>query len=131
MRNFERLGYIADRSLATSVYLITKLRKPLLIEGHAGLGKTEVAKILASMLGTELIRLQCYEGLDISSSVYEWNYQKQLLAIKIQEGTAQTVEEKERHIFSREFPAGAAAAQVHPCPGSFAGAADRRDRSRR
>jgi MoxR-like ATPase len=103
MRSFERLGYIADRSLATAVYLIAKLRKPLLIEGHAGLGKTEVAKVLASMLGTQLIRLQCYEGLDVSSAVYEWNYQKQLLAIKIQEGTDQTVEEKERHIFSREF----------------------------
>jgi MoxR-like ATPase len=103
MRNFEQLGYIADRSLATSIFLITKLRKPLLIEGHAGLGKTEVAKVLASMLGTELIRLQCYEGLDTSSSVYEWNYQKQLLAIKIQEGVDQTVEEKERYIFGREF----------------------------
>ncbi len=103
MRSFERLGYIADRPLATAVYLITRLHKPLLIEGHAGLGKTEVAKVLASLLGTELIRLQCYEGLDVSSSVYEWNYQKQLLAIKIQEGTGQTVEEKERHIFSREF----------------------------
>ncbi|WP_051978434.1 AAA family ATPase [Edaphobacter aggregans] len=103
MQSFGRLGYIADRSLATAVYLMTKLRKPLLIEGHAGLGKTEVAKVLASMLGTQLIRLQCYEGLDISSSVYEWNYQKQLLAIKIQEGTEQSVEEKEKHIFSPEF----------------------------
>jgi MoxR-like ATPase len=103
MRSFESLGYIADRSLATAVYLMTKLRKPLLIEGHAGLGKTEVAKILASMLGTELIRLQCYEGLDISSAVYEWNYQKQLLAIRLQEGTEQSVDEKEKHIFSREF----------------------------
>ena len=103
LRKFEQLGYIADRSLATSLFLITKLRKPLLIEGHAGLGKTEVAKVLAAMLGTELIRLQCYEGLDTSSAVYEWNYQKQLLAIKIQEGAAQTVEEKERYIFSREF----------------------------
>ena len=103
MQNFERLGYIADRSLATSIYLIAKLQKPLLIEGHAGLGKTEVAKVLASTLGTELIRLQCYEGLDTSSAVYEWNYQKQLLAIKIQEGNGQSVEEKERHIFSRDF----------------------------
>src|SRR5215469_16626338 len=103
VRGFERWGYIADRSLATAVYLSTKLRKPLLIEGHAGLGKTEVAKVLASILGTQLIRLQCYEGLDVSSSVYEWNYQKQLLAIKIQERTEQTIEEKERHIFSREF----------------------------
>ena len=103
MLGFERLGYIADRSLATSVYLTIRLHKPLLIEGQAGLGKTEVAKTLASMLGTELIRLQCYEGLDVSSSVYEWNYQKQLLAIKLQEGTEQTVAEKEKHIFSREF----------------------------
>src|SRR6201996_6697505 len=103
MRNFERLGYIADRSLATSIYLITRLRKPLLIEGHAGLGKTEVAKVLATMLGTDLIRLQCYEGLDSSSSVYEWNYQKQLLAIKIEEKTGLSVEEKEKHIFSRDF----------------------------
>jgi MoxR-like ATPase len=103
MRSFGRLGYIADRSLSTAVYLMTRLHKPLLIEGHAGLGKTEVAKVFASMLDTELIRLQCYEGLDISSAVYEWNYQKQLLAIKLQEGTEQSVEEKEKHIFSREF----------------------------
>src|SRR5260370_14833008 len=103
MRSFRRFGYIADRSLAAAVYLMAKLRKSLLIEGHAGLGKTEAAKVLASMLGTELIRMQCYEGLDISSSVYEWNYQKQLLAIKLQEGTEQTVEEKEKHIFSPKF----------------------------
>ena len=102
-RAFESHGYIADRSLATAVYLSTKLRKPLLIEGHAGLGKTEAAKVLATILGTELIRLQCYEGLDLSSSAYEWNYQKQLLAIRIQEGAQQTIEDKERHIFSREF----------------------------
>jgi len=100
---FEQLGYIADRSLATAVYLVTKLRKPLLVEGHAGLGKTEAAKVLASFLRTRLIRLQCYEGLDVSSAVYEWNYQKQLLAIKIEEGSGASVEEKEKHIFSREF----------------------------
>lgn len=100
---FERLGYVTDRSLATAIYLVTKLRKPILVEGHAGLGKTEVAKVLASYLGARLLRLQCYEGLDISSAVYEWNYQKQLLAIKIEEGSDKTVEEKERHIFSREF----------------------------
>lgn len=103
IRGFEQLGYVADRSLATSVYLLLKLHKPLLIEGHAGLGKTEVAKVLAAMLGTRLIRLQCYEGLDVGAAVYEWNYQKQLLAIKIQEKTQQTVEEKEKHIFSKEF----------------------------
>jgi MoxR-like ATPase len=100
---FERLGYVADRSLATALFLVTRLRKPLLVEGHAGLGKTELAKILSSFLGTRLIRLQCYEGLDINSAVYEWNYQKQLLAIKIEEGSGKSVEEKGRHIFSREF----------------------------
>jgi len=103
LAGFERLGYVTDRSLATAVYLVTKLRKPILVEGHAGLGKTEIAKVLASFLGTRLIRLQCYEGLDVSSAVYEWNYQKQLLAIKIEEKSKKTVEEKERHIFSREF----------------------------
>lgn len=102
-QRFEGLGYVTDRALATAVYLVTKLCKPLLIEGHAGLGKTEVAKTLAAMLGTRLIRLQCYEGLDVNSAVYEWNYQKQLLAIKIEEKTEQTVEEKEKHIFSKEF----------------------------
>lgn len=100
---FERLDYIADRSLATAIYLAAKLRKPILVEGHAGLGKTEVAKVLAAFLGTRLIRLQCYEGLEVSSAVYEWNYQKQLLAIKIEERSDQSVEEKERHIFSRDF----------------------------
>ena len=100
---FERQGYVIDRALATAVFLVTKLRKPILVEGHAGLGKTELAKALASLLGTRLIRLQCYEGLDVSSAVYEWNYQKQLLAIKIEEQSKQPVEEKERHIFSREF----------------------------
>jgi MoxR-like ATPase len=103
VREFERLRYVADTALATAIYLSTRLRKPLLIEGHAGLGKTEVAKVLATAVETRLIRLQCYEGLDISSAVYEWNYQKQLLAIKLQEKSEQTVEEKEKHIFSREF----------------------------
>src|SRR5215468_10958161 len=103
IESFEQLGYVTDRALATSVYLAMKLHKPLLIEGHAGLGKTEVAKVLAAMLWTRLIRLQCYEGLDVGAAVYEWNYQKQLLAIKIQEKTEQTVEEKEKHIFSKEF----------------------------
>ena len=103
IRSFERLGYVTDRALATAVYLVIKLGKPLLIEGQAGLGKTEVAKVLAAMLGTRLIRLQRYEGLDVNSAVYEWNYQKQLLAIKIEEKIERTVEEKEKHIFSKEF----------------------------
>jgi MoxR-like ATPase len=102
-RGFEQLGYITDAALATVVYLTLKLGKPLLLEGHAGLGKTEVAKALAAFLGTRLIRLQCHEGLDVNSAVYEWNYQKQLLAIKIEEGTGQSVAEKEKHIFGREF----------------------------
>jgi MoxR-like ATPase len=98
-----RLGYVADRSLATAIYLLLNLGKPLLIEGHAGVGKTEAAKALAAMLETELIRLQCYEGLDLNSAVYEWNYQKQLLAIKIQEGSDKTVEEKENYVFGSNF----------------------------
>lgn len=102
-RGFEQLGYICDRALAVTLFLLTKLGKPVLLEGHAGLGKTEVAKTLASFLNTKLIRLQCHEGLDVNSAVYEWNYQKQLLAIKIQEGSGKSVEEKERHIFGREF----------------------------
>ena len=96
-------GYIADQSLATTLFLLLRLQRPLLIEGHAGVGKTEAAKILATMQQTELIRLQCYEGLDVNSAIYEWNYQKQLLAIKIQEGTPATVEEKEKHVFGPEF----------------------------
>ncbi|HEU5412273.1 MAG TPA: MoxR family ATPase [Candidatus Angelobacter sp.] len=103
VRGFENLGYITDPALATVIFLGVKLGKPVLLEGHAGLGKTEVGKVLAAFLGTRLIRLQCYEGLDVNSAVYEWNYQKQLLAIKIEEGTSETVEEKEKHIFSREF----------------------------
>src|ERR1700726_3850439 len=98
-----RLGYVADRALATAIYLLVKLGKPLLIEGHAGVGKTEAAKALAAMLETELIRLQCYEGLDLNSAVYEWNYQKQLLDIKIQEGSDKTVEEKENYVFGSNF----------------------------
>jgi MoxR-like ATPase len=103
IREFERLGYVTDAALATAIYLSMRLRKPLLIEGHAGLGKTEVAKVLASSLGTRLIRLQCYEGLDVSSAVYEWDYQKQLLAIKLEEKSEGTIEEKQKHIFGRDF----------------------------
>ena len=100
---FEDLDYITDLSLATTIFLMTKLKKPVLIEGQAGVGKTEVAKVLASYLNTNLIRLQCYEGLDVNSALYEWNYQKQLLAIKLQEGVNEPLDEKEKHIFSEEF----------------------------
>jgi len=77
--------YVADRGLATSVYLALRLRRPLLLEGEAGVGKTEIAKVLAAGLGTELIRLQCYEGLDVTHAVYEWNYARQLLEIRLRE----------------------------------------------
>ena len=77
--------YIADRALATIIYLAHKLKKPILLEGEAGVGKTEVAKVLSQMLNTHLIRLQCYEGLDVSTSLYEWNYPKQMLEISMQE----------------------------------------------
>jgi MoxR-like ATPase len=100
---FEKLGYIADRGLATVVYLLCNVGTPVLVEGHTGLGKTEVAKVLASFLDAPLIRLQCYEGLDVNSAVYEWNYQKQLLAIKLQENAGKTVEEKEKFVFGPDF----------------------------
>jgi MoxR-like ATPase len=103
IEGFARQGYILDRTLAIAVFLMLRLEKPLLAEGNAGVGKTEIAKTLARFLGLELIRLQCYEGLDLSSAVYEWNYQKQLLAIRIEESSGETVEQKEKHIFSPEF----------------------------
>jgi MoxR-like ATPase len=96
-------GYIADRPLASTLLLATMLGRPLLLEGEAGVGKTEVAKALARVFGCELIRLQCYEGLDANSAVYEWNYQHQLLAIKIEESEGYSAAEKERHIFSERF----------------------------
>jgi len=89
--------------VATSVHLALSLRKPLLIEGHAGVGKTEVAKVMARMLDTNLIRLQCYEGLDASATLYEWNYQKQLLHIKLDEGAHKPVDQEEHEIFSEAF----------------------------
>ncbi len=79
--------YVADRGLATSIFLALKLRRPLLLEGEAGVGKTDVAKVLASGLEAELIRLQCYEGLDVSHAVYEWNYARQLLEIRLMEAS--------------------------------------------
>src|SRR5579864_5226212 len=98
-----RQGYIADRELATSVHLSVVLHKPLLIEGAAGVGKTEVAKVMAQAIGTDLIRLQCYEGLDVHTALYEWNYQRQMLRIKLEEATGRPVEEKESLIFSEPF----------------------------
>ncbi len=95
--------YYADRALATTIFLSAKLRKPLFLEGEAGTGKTEVAKVLAQVLDTKLIRLQCYEGLDANHALYEWNYAKQLLRIKLEEGHAEGREAVERSIFSQEY----------------------------
>ena len=96
-------NYVADEEFATALFLLLNLRKPLLLEGPPGVGKTEIALVLSQLLNTKLIRLQCYEGLDINSSVYEWNYQKQLLGIKLQEGSSLSVAEKEKHIFGTEY----------------------------
>ena len=99
----EDAQYVTDAPVATSVHLAMTLRKPLLIEGHAGVGKTEVAKVMARMLRTNLIRLQCYEGLDAATALYEWNYQKQLLHIRLSETSARPIGEKEQEIFSESF----------------------------
>lgn len=96
--------YIAERNLVTSIYLALKLGKPLLVEGEAGVGKTEIAKVLASMLERHLIRLQCYEGLDVNTAVYEWNYTRQMLEIRLLEAAGQVDEKSARkQIFSPEF----------------------------
>jgi MoxR-like ATPase len=94
-------GYVADRDLATALWLMDYLKRPLLLEGEAGVGKTEVAKALALVHDAELIRLQCYEGLDQNAALYEWNYQRQLLAIKAREGD--DAERIEEHIFSEKY----------------------------
>ncbi|MDG7022420.1 MAG: MoxR family ATPase [Nitrososphaerota archaeon] len=99
---FERAKYVADSSILTTVYLALKLGKPLLIEGEAGCGKTELAKVLSESLGSRLIRLQCYEGLDSSSTLYEWDYLRQLLMIRIEENK-KTTEQLKQSIFSEEF----------------------------
>src|SRR3990170_89375 len=101
----ESAEYVTDAPVATSVHLAMRLRKPLLIEGPAGVGKTEVAKVMARMLRTNLIRLQCYEGLDASTALYEWNYQKQLLHIRLEEAghNNRPMGEKEHEIFSEPF----------------------------
>jgi len=101
--DIERTGYVADVDIATVIFLLLKLQRPLLLEGHSGVGKTEVANVLAQLLGTKLIRLQCYEGLDVNSAVYEWNYQKQLLSIKIFESSEMSEAEREKHIFGKDF----------------------------
>src|SRR5947208_2277707 len=97
------VGYVADRDIATALWLMEYLKRPLLLEGEAGVGKTEVAKALAAVHGAELIRLQCYEGLDQNAALYEWNYQRQLLAIKTREGVGENADAIEEHIFSERY----------------------------
>ena len=99
----EIAGYVADRDLAMALWLLDFLKRPLLLEGEAGVGKTEVAKALAAVHGAELIRLQCYEGLDQNAALYEWNYQRQLLAIKAREGTGEGADAIEEHVFSEKY----------------------------
>jgi MoxR-like ATPase len=93
--------YVADRGLATSIFLALKLDRPLFLEGEAGVGKTEIAKVLADILSTELIRLQCYEGIDVSQAVYEWSYTRQMMHIRLAESREEKIEEKE--LFGPEF----------------------------
>ncbi|MFC7331988.1 AAA family ATPase [Rhodocista pekingensis] len=96
--------YVADRALATALFLALKLKRPLFLEGEAGVGKTEIAKVLAGTLGRRLLRLQCYEGLDIASAVYEWNYPRQMIAIRLAEAAGDRDRAAlERDIFARDF----------------------------
>ena len=99
----EKQNYVADSAIVMSVYLAKTLQKPLLVEGPAGVGKTEIAKVMAKALDTDLIRLQCYEGLDANMALYEWNYQRQLLHIKLEEGSDKSLAERESNIFSEDF----------------------------
>lgn len=95
--------YITEDTIAMAVFLALKLEKPLLVEGPAGVGKTEIAKVIAKALDSELIRLQCYEGLDSTHALYEWNYQRQLLYLKMQESESKSIKDKEKDIFSARF----------------------------
>src|SRR5438874_4468243 len=97
-------NYLADRSLSTVLFLALRMGRPIFLEGEAGVGKTEIAKVLASTLGRRLIRLQCYEGLDVASAVYEWNYAAQMIAIRVAEAEgAHDRERLEHDVFSERF----------------------------
>ncbi len=102
-RALRKESYVAERALATVIFLSLRLQKPLFLEGEAGVGKTEIAKVLSDMLETPLIRLQCYEGLDVNAAVYEWNYSRQLLHIRLLEAVGAHQQEALREIFSPEF----------------------------
>jgi MoxR-like ATPase len=100
---FREHGYITDGSLATAVFLALQLGRPLLLEGEAGVGKTELAKVMAASLGAKLIRLQCYEGLDVNTAVYEWNYPRQMLEIRLLEARGEASSANAHDIFGPEF----------------------------
>src|SRR5829696_8107032 len=100
---FRARDYICDRSLATATFLGLRLARPLLLEGEAGVGKTELAKVLAASLGARLIRLQCYEGLDVNTAVYEWNYPRQMLEIRLMEARGAAAEATAHDIFGPDF----------------------------
>src|SRR5882672_400471 len=100
---FRERGFIIDQAFATALQIMLALEKPLLIEGPAGVGKTESAKVLAGVLGTRLIRLQCYEGLDSMAALYEWNYPRQMLHARLSESGGSSLEEREAQIFSEPF----------------------------
>ena len=100
----QRADYVGDRSLATALFLSLRMGRPLFLEGEAGVGKTEIAKVLAKGLGRSLIRLQCYEGLDTASAVYEWNYAAQMMAIRLAEATGDTARDRlQEDIFSERY----------------------------
>ena len=126
---FRAADYICDRSLATAVFLALELGRPLLLEGEAGVGKTELAKTLATILETRLIRLQCYEGLDVNSAVYEWNYPRQMLEIRLLEAAGRVDRATAHDIFGPEFLIKRPLLQALESPdGTRPGPADRRDR---
>jgi len=102
-RSFTERDYVSDRALATAVFLGLKLGRPILLEGEAGVGKTELAKVLAATLGARLIRLQCYEGLDVNTAVYEWNYPRQMLEIRLLEAQGKLDDARAHDIFSQQF----------------------------
>ncbi|MFT5368267.1 MAG: MoxR-like ATPase [Candidatus Latescibacterota bacterium] len=102
-KQFAAQGYITDRTLATTIYLSLALGKPIFLEGEPGVGKTEVAKVMATILETELIRLQCYEGIDAGTALYEWNYPRQMLELRLEEARGTDKEEIGRNIFREEF----------------------------
>ncbi|HEX5532377.1 MAG TPA: MoxR family ATPase [Actinomycetales bacterium] len=116
IRALEDVGYLADRGLATALFCAVRLPQPLLLEGEAGVGKTEAAKALAAVLGTALFRLQCYEGIDASEALYEWNYPRQLLAIRVAEAREETVAEED--LFGPDYlvPRPLLRAVEHPGP---------------